>query len=241
MSKQINRGKEAKDDFFFETLKFRIAIHEATKDMHYLLTRGYSEKNALSLVGNRYKLASRQQKAVQGMSASNKQVMLRKKNEIQYEGLACKKLVIDGFNLLILLESALSNAYIFKGLDGCYRDLSSVHRNYKMVNQTEQAINLVFNFFKESKLYNIQWIFDKQVSNSGRIKAKIEAVAVFNNLNWSVFLEDNADKTLIERDAIVVSSDKIVLDHAKLWFNLAGYLIEQKLTSKVIFNSNLKI
>lgn len=235
MSKQSNRGKEAKDDFFFGTPKFKESLKEALVDMNYLLTRGYSEKNALFTVGTRYKLASRQQKAVQGMSASNEQLRIRKVKEVAFGTLENKTLVIDGFNILILLESTLSNAYIFKGQDHCYRDLSSVHGNYKTVNQTDKAIDLVLLFYNESKLYQLVWIFDKQVSNSGRIKAKIEAKAKEENVNWNVILEDNADQALVNSNQIVASSDGIVLDKATNWFNLATYLIETKIDSKTIF------
>ncbi|NHN24541.1 DUF434 domain-containing protein [Flavobacterium jejuense] len=235
MSKQSNRGKEAKDDFFFGTPKFKESIKEALVDMNYLLTRGYSEKNALFTVGTRYKLASRQQKAVQGMSASKEQLAIRKVKEVALEALENKTLVIDGFNILILLESTLSNAYIFKGQDHCYRDLSSVHGNYKTVNQTEMAIDLVIHFYNESKLHQLVWIFDKQVSNSGRIKTKIEAKAIEQQVNWQVILEDNADQALVNSNQIVASSDGIVLDKATNWFNLATYLIETKIDSKTIF------
>lgn len=235
MSKQSNRGKEAKDDFFFGTPKFKESLKEALIDMNYLLTRGYSEKNALFTVGTRYKLASRQQKAVQGMSASNEQLRIRKAKEVVFEILENKTVVIDGFNILILLESTLSNGYIFKGQDTCYRDLSSVHGNYKIVNQTEMAIDLVVDFYNESKLQQLVWIFDKQVSNSGRIKAKIEAKAIEHNLNWRVILEDNADQALVNSNQIVASSDGIVLDKAINWFNLTSYLIETKIDSKTIF------
>lgn len=235
MSKQSNRGKEAKDDFFFGSPKFKETIKEALMDMNYLLTRAYSEKNALAVVGTRYKLASRQQKAVQGMSASNEQLAIRKNKEVPLDILENKILIIDGFNILILLESTLSNAYIFKGQDDCYRDLSSVHGNYKTVNQTDKAIDLVLLFYNESKLYQLVWIFDKPVSNSGRIKAKIEAKAKEQNVNWKVILEDNADEAIVNTNEIVASSDGIVLDKAVNWFNLATYLIETKIESKTVF------
>ena len=151
------------------------------------------------------------------------------------EALENKTLVIDGFNILILLESTLSNTYIFKGQDHCYRDLSSVHGSYKTVNQTEMAIDLLVTFYNESKLNQLVWIFDKQVSNSGRIKAKIEAKAIAYHINWQVVLEDNADQALVNTNEIVASSDGIVLDKATNWFNLATYLIETKIESKTIF------
>jgi hypothetical protein len=42
-------------------------------------------------------------------------------------------ILIDGFNLLITIESALSGGYIFIGVDGGFRDLSSIHWSYKRV------------------------------------------------------------------------------------------------------------
>ena len=59
-----NRGKETSDDVLFGTLKVQVKLKKAVADMHYLLNRGYSEKSALVLVGNHYRLNSRQQQAV---------------------------------------------------------------------------------------------------------------------------------------------------------------------------------
>jgi len=142
---------------------------------------------------------------------------------------------LDGFNVLILLESLLSEAYIFEGTDGCFRDLSGVHGTYKRVNQTQQSIEWVASFFKKSQAENLIWIFDKPVSNSGRIKQIIIDFAKENNLHWSVELEFNPDKFLAEHSEIIVSSDAWILDHCKNWFNLIGYLItEEKLSVNLV-------
>ena len=91
---------------------------EAITDHSYLLGRGFAEKSALQLVGNRYRLNVRQQRAVQGMSEASEKLIKRAENCLKPEKLANQEMILDGFNVLILLESALSGAYLFKGLDG---------------------------------------------------------------------------------------------------------------------------
>lgn len=227
MTNLKNRGKEASDDALFGTAKMQSKLKEAVTDMHYFLSRGYGEKSTLTLVGNRYRLNARQQQAVRGMSASQQQIENRKSKEIQSQDLEGKEICIDGFNVLILLESTLSNAYVFKGQDGFIRDLSSVYGTYKKVNQTSQAIEIITDFFREEKIKKAIWLFDKPVSNSGKLKQMIEEIALNNNLNWEVQLVNNPDKVIAESDYIAITSDAWILDNVSANFNLMKYVLAQ--------------
>lgn len=220
-----NRGKNTGDDTLFSPQKQVDKLKSAVQDMRYLLSRNYTEKASSDLVGNHYRLKARQIQALRGASASENQIEKRKNKELQISDLNNKTIYLDGFNVLILLESLLSDAYIFEGTDGCFRDLSGVHGTYKRVNQTQQSIELVATSFKKSQAENLIWIFDRPVSNSGRIKEMILDFAKENNLNWNVELEFNPDKFLAENAEIIVSSDAWILDHCKNWFNLIRYLI----------------
>lgn len=223
-----NRGKNTGDDALFGSEKQIHKLKSALRDMHYLLSRNYAEKASSDLVGNHYRLKTRQIQALRGASASEMQIQNRKSKELEILDLKNKTIYLDGFNVLILLESLLSEAYIFEGLDGCFRDLSGVHGTYKRVSQTQRAIELVGRFFQKSQAEKLIWIFDKPVSNSGRIKQIILDFAIENNLNWNVELEFNPDKFLVENTKIVVSSDAWILDHCKNWFNLVGYFIKEE-------------
>ncbi len=225
MTKQKSRGKEASDDFIFGSISEQTKIKNAVADLSYLLTKGYPEKSTLELVGNRYRLTARQQRAVMGMSASEQQVEFRRLHQIKSDQLKNKELIIDGFNVLIILESLLSEAYIFKGKDGFYRDLSSVYGTYKKVQQTSLAIELIKVFYVNEEIAKIHWIFDKPVSNSGRLKKMIEEIAASHNLNWSVELDNNPDKKIAESDGIALTADAWILDRVLLNFNLVEYLI----------------
>lgn len=230
-----NRGKNTGDDTLFGSEKQIDKLRLAVQDMAYLLSRDYAERASSELVGNRYKLKNRQIQTLRGASASENQIQNRRSKQVEISDLKDKIIYLDGFNILILLESLLSEAYIFKGLDDCYRDLSGVHGTYKRVNQTQKSIELVSHFFEKAKLQKLVWIFDKPVSNSGRIKQIILEFAQENNLNWEVDLQFNPDKFLAENAEIIASSDAWILDHCKKWFNVIDYLIqEEKLSVNLV-------
>ncbi|MEO1031134.1 MAG: DUF434 domain-containing protein [Bacteroidota bacterium] len=234
MSNNRNRGKNSNDDTLFGTEENQLKLKEAVSDMHYLLSRGYAEKSSLQLVGNRHRLNVRQQQAVQGMSASKQQIEHRQSTCIPFEKITTEPIIIDGFNLLIILESALSGAYLFKGLDQAYRDLSGVHGTYKRVQQTETALLLVGNLLKGNP---ITWVFDRPVSNSGRLKTILRELAEQHGFDWTIILDHNPDKLLAESEAIVVSSDAWILDRAKRWLNLGAYIIEHDIKATTIVSA----
>lgn len=221
-----NRGKEGRDDLLFGDSKMQFKIKEAVTDVSYLLSRGFSEKSSVQLVGHRYRLNARQQKAVQGMSASSSQVTQLKTTTIAANQLKDQTLVIDAFNILIILESFFSGAYIFKGVDNCYRDVSSVHGTYKRVQQTQDVLIAVGDFLKEAQVKEVIWVFDQPVSNSGRMKMLLGELSRKRNYPWQILLEYNPDKMLAESNHIIASSDAWILDRTHHWFNLSGAIIE---------------
>jgi len=231
MSNLKNRGKEGRDDLLFGAPKMQEKIKEAVTDMRYLLSRGYAQKSSIQFVGYRYRLNARQQQAVQGMSASKQQIEQRQSTGVALGALKGKDIIIDGFNLIIILESALSQAYVFKGLDNCYRDLSSVYGTYKRVQQTEEALLLVGSVLKQAEVSSVLWVLDKPVSNSGRLKTRLRELAEQEQYNWDVILENNPDKYLAESDSIIITSDAWILDRAAIWYNLAGHLIEKAINN----------
>ncbi|MEM6718577.1 MAG: DUF434 domain-containing protein [Bacteroidota bacterium] len=235
-----NRGKEGSDDRLFGDLKMQAKMREAVKDLSYLLSRGFSEKSSLPLVGNRYKLNTRQQRAVQGMSEATQKLEKRAANCVFPNQIEEKEVMLDGFNVLIMLESALSGAYLFKGLDGCYRDLSSVHGTYKKVKQTPEAIQLIANFLQENKVKKATWIFDKPVSNSGRLKTMLREFAEEHNYNWEVILDNNPDKLIAESGKVAISSDAWVLDNSTVWCNMVRCIVDEHISQKNVIESKIR-
>jgi hypothetical protein len=124
-------------------------LREAVADFSLLLTKGYADKSALKLVGDRFSLTQRQRLAVMRSSCSDRQRQSRWERRVPVEALAGRPLAIDGYNLLITIEAALSGGLIFQGRDGCCRDLASIHGTYRKVEETIPAVKLIGEFLTE--------------------------------------------------------------------------------------------
>jgi len=208
----------------------------ATADFSLLLTKGYADKSALKLVGDKFSLTERQRLAVMRSACSDQQLVSRNQRCIAIKNLAGQGIAIDGYNVLITVEAAMSGACVFKGRDGCYRDLASIHGTYRKVNETIPALQLVGEFLKETGASEATWLLDSPVSNSGRLKTLIGKLAGDRNWDWEIELHMSPDAELKRTNLIVASSDSVVLDECKRWTNFAAEIIEQKLLSSTIFD-----
>jgi hypothetical protein len=137
-------------------------------------------------------------------------------------------IAIDGYNVLITIEAAMSGACVFKGRDGCFRDLASIHGTYRKVAETIPAVELIGQFLKEHNTGDCLWLLDSPVSNSGRLKTLIGELAQKNGWNFEIKLSISPDAELIKSDLTAASSDSVVLDGCKRWVNLARAIIEEK-------------
>jgi hypothetical protein len=226
--KRTHRGPHPADAKLFADDKIS-DLRKAVVDFSLLLTKGYAEKSALKLVGDRFSLTQRQRLAVMRTACSDQQLDVRTGSLVKIADLASRPIAIDGYNILITIEAAMSGACIFKGRDGCFKDLASIHGTYRKVTETIPALQLIGRFLKETHIDDCLWLLDSPVSNSGRLKTLIEELAEQNNWNWQVKLTISPDAELKKTDLVVATSDGIVLDECKSWINLARQLIETKL------------
>ncbi|MDT8300117.1 MAG: DUF434 domain-containing protein [Sedimentisphaerales bacterium] len=233
--KRTHRGPHPADKkLFAEGAIF--SMLEAVADFSLLLTKGYAEKSALKLVGDRFSLTERQRLAVMRSACSDEQLVSRNKRYVAPENLTGKSIAIDGYNLLITIEAAISGGVILKGRDGCFRDLASVHGTYRKVTETIPALELIGQFLRETGAGKALWLLDSPVSNSGRLKTLIGELARKNKWDWEIELLLSPDAELKKTDSIVASSDSVVLDGCSSWVNLAAEIITQKLPSTIIID-----
>lgn len=204
-------------------------LRAAVRDLSLLLTRGYACTSALKLVGDRFHLTARQREAVRRSSCSDSAREARAKTCRAQPLPPGQSLGVDGYNVLITIESALSGGFVFRGRDDCHRDLASIHGTYRGVHETAPALTLIGEVLEELRCSSITWYFDAPVSNSGRLAARVRDLARERSWDWNVEVVADPDRTLIETNVVVASSDSGVLDRSGAWINLVRAVIESRI------------
>jgi len=224
-----HRGAAPEDNELFEPRHWP-AMRAALSDLIWLLERGYSSTSALELVGNHYELTRRQRLAVSRCAATTAQVSSRLQSRMSPEQLRGQNLWVDGFNVLMAIEVALSGGVLLLGCDGCYRDVAGVHGRYRRVTETLPALELIGRTLAECGVRECRWYLDSPVSNSGRLKTILRQIAGRNGWNWEVELVFSPDKILAESKEIVATADSAILDRCQRWVNLAGLVLQRQPT-----------
>lgn len=203
------------------------ALRLAVGEYSWLLTRGYAEDSALALVGNRHDLTERQRTAVRRTACSDQSLQRRQEANVPVQRCCGRRLGIDGYNLLITVESAMSGGPIFIARDGCCRDLASIHGTYRKVDETLPALRLIVGCIAEIGPAAVDWYLDKPVSNSGRLKVLLAEIVESAREPWNIELLDNPDLTLSTYEGVAASSDSWILDRCAGWANLACDIIDR--------------
>ena len=225
MTMQAKRGFMPTDERDFGE-KSLPKLRKAADEVYYLLCRGYPVTNTTRFVGNHYQLSERQRLALARTISPANSIRTRKKREVS--DIRGETIYIDGFNVIIGLEIAFSDSMLFKCMDGTIRDLAGLHGTYRLIPQTDFAIQALLQALDELQIQKAVIYLDKPVSNSGRLKQRIYEFAESISFELDVQIENPVD-ALLKTKPLIASSDAIILDKCSNWFNLVKYIINTKI------------
>ena len=230
-----HRGPDPRDASAFDVESLP-ALRAAAADFAWLLSKGYATASSLKLTGDRYRLTERQRQAVLRATCSDDARSRRLERMCRESDLAGCELVIDGFNVLTTIESALGGAVVLACRDETYRDIAGLHGTYRRVDETRPAIALLGATITGLNISHCCWLFDRPVSNSGRARRLVLDYAAEHGQDWSVEVVDDPDRLLKVSTGGVVTADSDVLDACSHWFNLARSVIDAHCPNAWIVN-----
>ena len=215
-------------------------LRGAVADLSWLLTRGYATPGALQLVGNRYALEARQRQAVTRSACSDAAVVRRRSAEASADAAAGGTLLLDGYNVLTTIETALGGGVVLLGRDGACRDIAGVHGTWRRVEQTMPALRLVGEFLAARvRPARCVWYIDAPVSNSGRLRGIIEGAAAEAGWDWSVEVVPDVDSRLAAAaDATLATADAEILDRCGRWYALTRELAREQIPGAHLVDLN---
>jgi hypothetical protein len=204
-------------------------LRRAAGDLSFLLVRGYSMAASLKLVGDRYQLRRPQRQALLRSLSLHPTAASRMKNRIFLTSARDSSLVVDGYNVLITVETALGGGVLIRCSDGCVRDIRGVGARYRPTASTDEAIELIGDLVTAAGPSRAEWVFDAPVSGSGELAGRVRERS--NQMGWPfhAVTAGSADGHLMGSDGIVCSGDAAILDRAGRWIDLAGEIIATRL------------
>ncbi len=136
-------------------------------------------------------------------------------------------LELDGLNVLTTVEVALAGGVLLLGRDGCMRDMASFHGNYRLVRETERAVEIVLGVLDWMRPSEARIYIDRPVSNSGRLANTIRTAATKRSTNVEAVVSNRVDELLKTSSGVVATADSAILDACGPWVNLARVAVER--------------
>jgi hypothetical protein len=199
-------------------------LMEAYTDLKYLLNRGYLKAYALEFVANHYRLPKKERYLLARCVFPDSWIAEVKEKLLKPKELAGKTLAIDGFNVLITLESILEGEAILCE-DGLVRDLK-YQGKYRLNAETERLLGGISKALRELEVEKAIFFYGKNVPKSGAVKALTEETLQDFGVYGEVELVKSPDFEL-KRFKTVATADTAVVAKAEGVFDLPGYVGEK--------------
>ncbi|MEM1622717.1 MAG: DUF434 domain-containing protein [Sulfolobales archaeon] len=196
----------------------RSEVIEAARDYRYLLNRGFPQKASLDFISANYNL-----------TAVERSLLLRCVHRAADSEAVKKKvvhsvrdleLVVDGYNVILTVTSAIEGLPLFLCDDGFVRDLRSSYVKNFETPAVKEAMRYVARAISALGTRSSLVVLDKNVSWSAK-----HAELIRRSFGINVAMAAKADIAVIGSGKVVSSSDFVILLRSEKVYDLAQFVI----------------
>lgn len=206
----------------------------AVKDFRYLLSRNYNRESALAFIGDKHQLSKEERLTLyRGVYAPQSAEKHRRKL-LSIDAVRGKSLAVDGYNVLITIETMLSDKPLVLCDDHFIRDVSAVHGKHKPTGKTRNALRIILKFLNKFKPMKVCFSYDAQVSRSGELATLTRTLMEKVGLKGSARAVKQADVYALKSGDIITSSDAVIIEKAKKVVDLAGEIVKVVAPKKLL-------
>jgi hypothetical protein len=213
-----------------------MSFRQAIEDYRYLKNRRYSDRAALKLVGDRWRLGTLQRNCLFRAVFAEEDCRLRRGKLVEPAAVRGRSLGVDWYNVLITVESYLKGFPVFLADDGLLRDSSGVHGSYRAGKVTEPAVAAILGWLQRIGLKGLELHLDAPISFSGAMAEELrDRIAARLAIPFTVNLSPSADYPLKSFDGVVATSDSSIIDQkgVREVLDLARCVLEASFATQV--------
>jgi len=202
-------------------------LAKASVDARYLLSRGYNREAVVRFVGDRYLLSKEERLVIYRGVYDPITALIHRRKRVSRDFIQRKTLAIDGFNVLITVESALSNKPLLLCDDGFIRDISAVHGRHTLSDITLSALTALANHLSKLNPKQVFFFYDSPVSHSGDLAKLTYEILTKYNVACEAKAVKQVDSEVLKSGEIVASSDYAIVSRANYVYDLGGEVAKE--------------
>jgi hypothetical protein len=199
----------------------------AAEDVRYLVNRGYPKDSSVRFVSDHYRLPEEQRFVLIRVIVAAKTANLRKAKAVSLEALRGQELFVDGYNVLITVESLLKGRAIYLGDDGFLRDTQGIFRSYRASQSTAPALSQILDLLAYAAPARVEVLLDQQISWSGELAEQICEMMAERSLPGGACAVKDVDHRL-KKAAVVATSDGNVIDAVSCALDIAAEIAKRR-------------
>ncbi len=208
------------------------SFNQALEDYFYLMDRGYPEKGALKLTGDRYKLSTDLRNLLY------RGVTSRENSEKRSARLVDKPhdlLIIDGYNVLFTLLNYRLGRMVFVSVDNICRDNGSLYGKIKDENLFEECAGLMAEYLGCSAIPEVIVYLDEPVSFCRDHRRILSLELKKQGVLCRIEVVPSADRAiLLHTFGTIATSDSNILDRSdNPVFDLPRKILESKFNARL--------
>jgi hypothetical protein len=203
-------------------------LRSAARDSRYLVDRGYPKESAIRFVSDHYRLPEEQRFVLTRVVVPSDTAKARRGKIQQVEALLEGDLFIDGYNVLITVESLLGGKPVYLCDDGFLRDIQGIFRSYKTSDLTLPALEATFDLIASACLAEVEVLLDQQISMSGQLAELMRRIMAEHEVPGTARTVRDVDFQLKEMDGVIATADGSIIDAVVAVVDIPGEIARRR-------------
>ena len=162
------------------------------------------------------------------MAVPSEVARFRREKRTPLKELSGREVAIDGYNVLITVESLLLGAPVYLCDDGFLRDARGIFRRYRSSIVTDQALSEILSLLKESGVGGAMVLLDQQISRSGELASEIRERMAELEVLGSAKTAPDVDRRLKRAKSPVATGDGTIIDASAEAVDIPGEVAKRK-------------
>ncbi|MCC4770393.1 DUF434 domain-containing protein [Methanosarcina sp. DH2] len=203
------------------------------RDIRSILRWGYPKFATIRFVADHSRLSVEERHILTRVIMPPEKVVSRIRKKMPCDGIRNRDIILDGYNVLLSVDSLLKNELMWFCDDGYIRDTRYYFSKTNQAEDIEEALDLVLEFLSEARPKSAIFLLDSQISRSGElagfIRYKLEEYRIKGEARTSktADLDLKTEGGNPEKNLIVATSDGIVIDSVIQVLDIPACLMEK--------------